>query len=52
MELTSNIIRFLVALFLAGSLAACNTVEGAGEDIEQGGEAVSETAEDVEDDID
>lgn len=38
-------------LLLAGAaslaLAACNTVEGAGEDIEAAGEAVQNTAEDV-----
>jgi len=32
-------------------LAACNTIAGAGEDIEAGGEAISEAADEVEDDI-
>jgi predicted small secreted protein len=37
----------LTALFLAGMTAAvtgCNTVEGAGKDIEQGGKAIKEEA--------
>jgi predicted small secreted protein len=37
----------LVAVFLAGTLAAltaCNTVAGAGKDIEQGGKAVKDEA--------
>lgn len=33
---------FLVGLF--GSLAGCNTVEGAGKDIEQGGRAIKNEA--------
>ena len=37
----------LATLFLAGAfatLAGCNTVEGAGRDIQQGGKALSEEA--------
>jgi entericidin B len=37
----------LAALFFAGSfgsLAGCNTVEGAGKDIEQGGKAIKNEA--------
>lgn len=37
----------LAALFLAGSfgsLAGCNTVEGAGKDIERGGKAIKDEA--------
>lgn len=34
---------------LASLMTACNTVEGAGEDIEAGGEAISETSRDVRD---
>ena len=33
-------------------LAACNTVEGAGEDVSNVGEVVSDTANDVEGEID
>ncbi|MBS3805075.1 MAG: entericidin A/B family lipoprotein [Oleiphilaceae bacterium] len=36
---------FLSLIFLVG-LAGCNTMEGAGEDIEAGGEAIEEEAED------
>lgn len=32
-------------LMTAGALAGCNTIEGAGEDVEQGGEAVQDAAE-------
>ena len=40
--------RYLGAvLILAFGLSACNTVEGIGEDVEAGGEAISETAEDT-----
>jgi entericidin B len=37
----------LAALFVAGAfgtLAACNTIEGAGMDIQQGGQAIKEEA--------
>lgn len=39
----------LAALVGAGGLAACNTVEGAGEDIQIAGEEVEETAEELND---
>lgn len=35
--------------FASGSLAACNTISGAGEDIKAGGDAVHDTAEDTKD---
>jgi predicted small secreted protein len=38
---------FLMALVLSG----CNTVEGMGEDVEAAGGAMSDTAEDVEEDM-
>jgi predicted small secreted protein len=47
-----DLVKLLAILLFAGGLAACNTMEGAGEDIERGGEAVSEGARDVEDEID
>ncbi|MBV7481397.1 entericidin A/B family lipoprotein [Bordetella sp. BOR01] len=34
----------VVALFAAGVTAGCNTMHGAGEDIERGGEKVQENA--------
>ena len=41
--------KLVVSVALAASflLAACNTVEGAGEDMQSAGEAVSDTAKDV-----
>jgi entericidin B len=43
--------RLLFALALAAGLSACNTVRGVGEDVEAGGEAISNTAEEVQDDL-
>ncbi len=40
----------LVALAIP-ALSACNTVKGAGKDIEKGGEAIQDGAEEVHDDI-
>ena len=34
-----------------GFLAACNTIGGAGQDISQAGQGLSETAQDVENDL-
>ncbi len=41
----------LLALLFLGlaTLGACNTVQGAGKDIEAGGEAISDTAKEVQD---
>jgi len=39
------------AILLFAGLAACNTVEGAGQDVESGGEAISETARETEQEI-
>ncbi len=39
----------LLAVFAAGMLTACNTVEGAGQDIQKAGEKVSDKAEDCKD---
>lgn len=41
----------VVLLGLMLTLGACNTMSGAGEDIEAAGDAMSDTAEDVEDDM-
>ena len=38
---------FVVAAF-AGLLAGCNTVAGAGKDIERGGQVIRDTAKDVQ----
>lgn len=37
----------LILLVAIGGLSGCNTIEGAGKDIQSGGDAVSETARDV-----
>lgn len=37
------------ALVGASSLAACNTVKGAGQDVQSAGQAVEETADDLND---
>lgn len=39
----------LAALMTLASVAACNTVEGVGEDVEATGEAVSEASREVRD---
>src|SRR5690606_1387859 len=38
---------FLIALFAAGTLSACNTVAGAGKDVQKVGEKVEEAADDT-----
>jgi entericidin B len=47
----SNTSPFIALAFAIGTLglAACNTVEGAGEDIQQAGEHIEETAEETHD---
>lgn len=37
----------MILLVTVGALFGCNTMEGAGKDIQQGGKAVSKTAKDV-----
>jgi len=39
----------LAALVGASSLAACNTVEGVGQDVQAAGEEIEETAEETHD---
>jgi predicted small secreted protein len=43
-------IALMVLVSIAG-LIGCNTIEGAGKDIQSGGEAVSDTAKDVKRDM-
>jgi len=45
-----ELITLLVLVSIAG-LTGCNTIEGAGKDIQRGGEAVSDTAKDVKRDM-
>jgi entericidin B len=40
-----------ILAFLLLSLAACNTIAGAGQDIEAGGQAITNTAEDVQEEL-
>ena len=49
MKLTrlARIAGVLLALSGASAVVACNTVEGAGKDLERGGEKVQDTAKDV-----
>ena len=42
------IMLMLLAMMSAGSLAACNTMAGLGEDIERAGEEIEECAEGVD----
>ncbi|WP_428995754.1 entericidin A/B family lipoprotein [Lamprobacter modestohalophilus] len=37
----------LILLVAIGGLSACNTIEGAGKDIQSGGDAMSDAARDV-----
>ncbi|AGA91208.1 putative small secreted protein [Thioflavicoccus mobilis 8321] len=46
-----NKVIALIMLVAIGGLSACNTVEGAGKDIQSGGEAVSDTARDVKNEM-
>jgi predicted small secreted protein len=39
------LLAFTLALFSASALAACNTMEGAGKDIESTGEAIQDSAD-------
>ncbi|HEX2526070.1 MAG TPA: entericidin A/B family lipoprotein [Geminicoccus sp.] len=51
-DLRATFLRFMMAvavLMSLGTLAACNTMEGAGEDISAGGDALEDTAGDVKD---
>ncbi|MBX3510727.1 MAG: entericidin A/B family lipoprotein [Hyphomonadaceae bacterium] len=49
--MSSKTIAPMLALAALGvvSLSACNTVQGAGQDIQQAGQTVEETAEDLND---
>jgi len=40
------LLALMVTTFSAAALSACNTVEGAGEDIESAGEAIQDGADD------
>lgn len=46
-----KIISIPVLALAAVFMTACNTVEGVGEDVQAGGEAIEDTAKEVKDDI-
>jgi entericidin B len=49
--MTKTILTVLIVLGMFGTLStisACNTIAGAGTDIQRGGEAVHDTAKDVQ----
>ncbi|MBK1732305.1 entericidin A/B family lipoprotein [Thiococcus pfennigii] len=46
-----NTVIALILVIALGGLSACNTIEGAGQDIQSGGRAVSDTARDVKDEM-
>lgn len=39
--------KILASLLVIGYLAGCNTIEGAGKDLERGGEKLQDTAKDA-----
>lgn len=43
----SRLLGVVALVALMGGLTACNTVQGAGEDLQSAGEAVEDTAEDA-----
>ncbi|WP_298330634.1 entericidin A/B family lipoprotein [Asticcacaulis sp.] len=49
--MTNKIVKMIViagvALAAVPALSACNTIEGAGKDVQAGGEAVSDAAKDA-----
>jgi predicted small secreted protein len=49
MSKSKSILSLLVLILMSLSLTACNTVEGAGRDIEAAGEEIQEEAADASD---
>lgn len=43
-----NVFAALIAAGILAGLAGCNTIAGAGKDIERGGEVIRDTARDVQ----
>jgi len=43
-----KILAVVLMLGISGTITACNTMAGAGKDIQRGGEAVQDTAKDVQ----
>jgi predicted small secreted protein len=49
MSQTKRLLALLLLALSLGSLTACNTMAGVGEDIEEAGDSIEDTAEDCED---
>lgn len=47
-----RLLALLLVLGMTGGIVGCNTMEGAGEDVERGGEAVQEGAQEGRERID
>lgn len=47
----SSLIALILGFLVLGVMPACNSVRGAGEDIESAGEAIADSAQEAEDDI-
>lgn len=43
-----RVISLLLMIAGLGALAGCNTIQGAGKDIERGGQVIRDTAKDVQ----
>lgn len=43
-----SVFAALIIVIFMGTLAACNTIAGAGKDIERGGQVIRDTAKDVQ----
>lgn len=46
-----NAIKMLLALMTFGTLAACETMQGAGRDISAAGQTITEEAEEVQEEL-
>lgn len=46
--MVKKILTVILMVGMMGAVTACNTMAGAGKDIERGGEAVQDTAKDVQ----
>ena len=46
-ELVNRMLTIGAVVVFASTLVGCNTVEGAGEDLEEGGEAIQETSQEA-----
>jgi predicted small secreted protein len=51
MKSLKNLIALLMIAGFTIAIGGCNTIGGFGQDVEEGGEAISDTAEDVEEDM-